>query len=809
MEVNYKGIIWLKLKKDFMCSEYDTYLCLTYIPPEESSLYKNVNSSLFEFDFFEQLSIDYRRYSDLGDVYLTGDLNSRTGELPDFIPDIYLDRYLDMPQDTDVYTSEFPDRKNQDKQVNNYGNKLISFCKENGVLIANGRIEPGNCTFNSLYRNKPIASTVDYLITKYSNFKNISDFCVLDMTEFSDHCPVTFSFVHNIDVIDAEFFLCYDKIILDSSESDRLLNHLDCSRTLFDVPTEKLISGEIDIDSCLKNLSNVIYDISFKSFGRSVSNKPKVKKPKSPWFDVNCRDAKNEFIKNKRLFKSNNTVENKTNFLLSRSIYAKTKRQAKFKFYSKEKNKLSDMSKKCPRKFWKYIKKFKNKSSRSINDVGLDEFVQYFSSVSNTPHIQFDSNNYDNYRHESINIDLLDAPFTIDEIHKTISTLKRNKSSDLNNIVADFFIDAKAFISPYLCTIFNYIFDSGVYPQAWCKGVIIPIFKKGETNNPANYRGITLIDIMAKIFSLTLRNRINKWCESDNVFNDSQYGFRDNRSTTDAIFLLHAIIQKVLSHNSKLYCVFVDYERAFDTVIHEALWVKLLKSGLSCKMLNMIKSIYNNVQSCVKVSSDMKMSDFFNITLGLKQGEPLSPLLFILFINDISTSIDFNNLSENDLNILSMYLILFADDIVLFTTDPKSLQAQINSISQYSLEWGLKVNVKKTKICIFEKRKQKHNNVEFHINNDKIEIVDNFVYLGIKFTHTGNLSQAVKALSDQALKAYFSLLGLSDRVPLTVKTKLQLFDTMVVPILLYGSKVWGVYNFKEINKLHIKFCKYI
>ena len=115
------------------------------------------------------------------------------------------------------------------------------------------------------------------------------------------------------------------------------------------------------------------------------------------------------------------------------------------------------------------------------------------------------------------------------------------------------------------------------------------------------------------------------------------------------------------------------------------------------------------------------------------------------------------------------------------------------------------MNVKKTKICNFEKRKQTHN-VEFHRNNEKIEIVDNFIYLGVKFT--GNLSNAVKALSEQALKAYYSLLSLFDKIKLTVKTKLHLIDTMVVPILLYGSEVWGVYNFKECDKLHIKFCKY-
>ena len=102
----------------------------------------------------------------------------------------------------------------------------------------------------------------------------------------------------------------------------------------------------------------------------------------------------------------------------------------------------------------------------------------------------------------------------------------------------------------------------------------------------------------------------------------------------------------------------------------------------------------------------MNMSEFFEVTLGLKQGEPLSPILFILFINDIVESIDFNSLTDDDLNMLSRFLILFADDIVLFTTSPDSLQAQINSLVQYSYNWGLNINTNKTKKCVFEKRKK-------------------------------------------------------------------------------------------------------
>ena len=151
---------------------------------------------------------------------------------------------------------------------------------------------------------------------------------------------------------------------------------------------------------------------------------------------------------------------------------------------------------------------------------------------------------------------------------------------------------------------------------------------------------------------------------------------------------------------------------------------------------------------------------------------------------------------------------MFADDLILFSTSSASLQVMLDSVYEYSDKWGLKINVNKTKVCIFEKRKQVHNE-NWNINGENVEIVDTFCYLGAKFVYNGNMKLVAKSLSDQALRAMNNLLSLFTRINLDVKTKLSLFDRMVVPIILYGSEVWGVYDYKEIDKVHIKFCKYI
>ena len=231
VNVNQNGIIWFKLNKTFLLTDNDAYICLSYVPPEDSSVYKNINSTLFEFDFFQHLSNDIRYYNTMGDVFLHGDMNSRTGQLSDCVDDINLDRYVNMPED-DLYGINIPPRANSDTHVNAFGNKLLTLCKENNVQIVNGRLMSGNCTYHGLYRNRHVQSTIDYLITNINNFKPLTNVHIFDLTEFSDHCSITFSLKCSLNNDSVPNHCNVDKIIWNSAESDSFNTFLYTKKTL-------------------------------------------------------------------------------------------------------------------------------------------------------------------------------------------------------------------------------------------------------------------------------------------------------------------------------------------------------------------------------------------------------------------------------------------------------------------------------------------------------------------------------------------------------------------------------------------------
>ena len=152
-------------------------------------------------------------------------------------------------------------------------------------------------------------------------------------------------------------------------------------------------------------------------------------------------------------------------------------------------------------------------------------------------------------------------------------------------MINEFFIHGIHILAPVLCNLFNKIFDCGIFPEEWSEGYIIPLHKKGNLNDVENYRGIALLSALGKLFTRVVNNRLSEWSEKYFVLIEAQAGFRANMSTTDDIFVLHELISHILNHAQKLYCAFIDFTKAFDYVVRENLWYKLIKLGLRGKNL--------------------------------------------------------------------------------------------------------------------------------------------------------------------------------------------------------------------------------
>ena len=333
----------------------------------------------------------------------------------------------------------------------------------------------------------------------------------------------------------------------------------------------------------------------------------------------------------------------------------------------------------------------------------------------------------------------------------------------------------------------------------------MPIIKGGNVDEAQNYRGITLVNTLAKIYSQMLLNRVTKWSEKENKLSQNQFGFQRGKSTVDCIFTLYSIISKTLHSGEKLFCAFIDYEKAFDKIDRSLLWQKLVSEHVSTKLVQAISSMYSVVKSCIRYRSSL--TGFFSSHIGLKQGDPSSPLMFMLFINDIVQNINTDINSTFSIDDFQLFMLLYADDAVVFSKSPEGLQSILNDLELYCRTWGLNINISKTKVMIFEKGR--HTTYGFYLNNKKLELVTSFKYLGIHFFKNGNWFRTQKRIAEHASYALHNLFALFNQIELSISEKCRLFDTLVGSILNYSAEVIGLYEAKDIELIHTKFCRWI
>ena len=317
--------------------------------------------------------------------------------------------------------------------------------------------------------------------------------------------------------------------------------------------------------------------------------------------------------------------------------------------------------------------------------ISINSFERYFKSVNNPQDPFFSPDEdilhfVDRYEKEefSIMFEELNAPIEHTSLIAAIKQLNTNKSGGPDKILNEFLIHGKDLLSDHLLKLFNKLFEIGYFPHAWSEGYIVPLHKKGNLNDENNFRGITLLSVIGKLFTCILNNRLTDWAEKYHVYIEAQAGFRTRMGTVDNIFVLHGVISHMLNKGKQLYCAFIDFTKAFDYIVHDNLWSKLIKLGIRGKILNIIKSMYMSVKSRVKLQG--QLSNAFSCALGVRQGESLSPFLFSMFLNDIEEVFIKNGLPGIDLDMFKLFLTLYADDIVIFANRQDELQNSLNAL---------------------------------------------------------------------------------------------------------------------------------
>ena len=818
VEKNQAGIIWLRILKDTFSFNQDVYICATYIPPSGSKVLRSE-----DIDIFEQLELDIIKYRRLGKIFLTGDFNCRTANEPDYLD---FDRYLD---DEDNFISPFvlQPRVNKDHVVDSHGRRLLLLCQSSGLLMANGRVHDdcnnGEHTFMSFNG----LSVVDYLLANSSDLEYLSNFRILDFNEFSDHAPLFFSFLLRMSERESraqENPRAKLKIVYDESQAAYFRLELMNNNEVLQRLTE-CVNNNGPVNSIVDSFTDYMYTKTALVYGKEIftKNNPNIQFCSNNWFNEECSEAKKEFKQARNSFLRHKSVINRQRFIAMRTKYNRIKCKAKQKYKIKEGLNICDMAKKQPKKFWKTLrKKFKTKS-RESETLTADELMNHFKTVFGNdneilkPHPPAPTSPQQappaSQQPQSTSQPdptptihpQLDTEITENELRDAVFHQKNGKSPGLDNLPSEIFKISYDIISPFLLKLYNRLFQNGEYPYSWGEGIICPIFKSGDVDKAENYRGITLINIMAKIYSQILLNRLTTWSEKETKISQNQFGFQKGKSTVDCIFTFYSIISKTLHKGEKLYCTFIDYEKAFDKVDRALLWQKLVSENISSKLVKAISSMYSVVKSCIRYRSSY--SNFITSDIGLKQGDPSSPLMFMLFINDITLNINSDFDSIFTIDELQIYMLLYADDAVVFAKSPEKLQSILKDVEAYCKTWGLKINTSKTKAMIFEKGR--HTSFDFFLNDTRLELVTSFKYLGIHFFKNGNWARTQKRIAEHASHALHSLFSLFKQIELPVSEKCKLFDTFVGSILNYSAEVWGTHDGKDVELIHTKFCRWI
>lgn len=712
-----------------------------------------------------------------GNIFIVGDLNARVGRRDNV--------YNVIGRHGEAFR-------------NTNGKRLLNFCVIYSLIVANSFFEHKD--IHKYTREEPSRnekSIIDYIIVERENRMAINDVVVKRGFEIhSDHYLVVAKIKRHKEGLIQENKKASSETIRAYKLKVERIARLYENKVDKELEKIQVDLSSLELEEMWLLLRKTIIQAAKEVCGTFRRNN---NKKQTAWWTEEVKQQV-KFKKEKwQKYLSNKTGTNYEAYKQQRLIVKNLVLQSKQKSWAEFGEKLEKDSKSNQKLFYRVLKNLRNTNRTTAltikNKKGdvlkkeediMDRWREHFQELLNEN--EEVENNAAEVTERERQIDNNESNITIEELTDAIRELKNGKSPGADKITAEMVKAMGERGTNLLLEIFKRIWIEERIPKEWEMGLIVPLFKKGDSSDCNNYRGITLLSTVLKLFEKIIEKRLRK--EIEPTLSEAQSGFRKGRCTQDHIFTIKEITDRALITGKEVYVAFMDMEKAFDRVPRKKIWEVLEERNVNSKLIKIVKCMYKETRN--KIISKNSMSREFNTKEGVRQGGSLSPLLFIAFMDKI--------IKETERKVKPFYIgyrflekveireCAFADDVAIIAGNEKALRENLEIWNQTLQNNSMKMNKSKTKVMVISKERK---SLEIKIDNEHIEQVSSFQYLGRALEETGKQEIEIRNRIEKANKTYYALnKGILNKKEVSRKTKMNVYKAIYRPILTYGCESW-------------------